>query len=251
MAAKDFFVIGKNISYSLSPELYRKLWEKRGEVEYTFGIKEVEDLRAFMEEVREREEPIAFTVTSPYKEEIIPFLDRLTPDAECMHAVNTVRREAGGDLVGHNTDIYGFIFTLPRLLYSRERALVCGSGGASKAVQEGLRRLGIPFEVASRGAGGTVTYDDLTSVEDFTHLINATPLGSVKVPDLTPPLPYDSTRSGIVYYDLNYAPTLTPFMAEGIKRGACAVNGLAMLSQMIERVQWKFLSSGEIEEVLF
>ncbi|MDD7559853.1 MAG: hypothetical protein SOW44_04925 [Porphyromonas sp.] len=238
----DFCIIGRDIGYTLSPALYAELWAETGEEGHTFVIEDIPRLAPFIEKVRRDRKLSGFTVTSPYKEEIVPYLDRLTPDAEAMRAVNTVRVSEDGLLIGHNTDIHGFMHTLPRLSPLGEWALVCGNGGAAKAVREGLKRLGIPFDLISRHAA-PLTYDGVKSLAGYTHIINATPAGSVKVPDEVLPLPYDTAKAGTVFYDLNYAPPLTPFLMEGLKHGGIAVNGLPMLRAIIFSAQWPFLSN--------
>ena len=240
-----YCIIGKDISYTLSPMIYETMWEGLGE-KHTFEVRDIDTLQPFIDELRSGGLSLkGFTVTSPYKEEIIPFLDRLTPEAEAVGAVNTVRVEEDGTLTGHNTDVDGFLLSLPQLPGGHLRALVCGTGGASKAVQEGLRQAGIPFDVVSRTGHG-LTYKRLSSVWDYTHIINATPLGSSKMPGKRPNLPYDTASPGTVFFDLNYDPAVTPFLTEGLTRHGIALGGLRMLIEMITGPQWRFLRDGTV-----
>lgn len=240
----EFCVIGRNIGYTLSPKLYEEMWKKKAEEGHTFGVEDLPALAPFIRQVKAGTSLRGFAVTSPYKEEIIPFLDALTADAEVMGAVNTVHITSDCRLLGHNTDIYGFVSTLPRFPEKGEKALVCGNGGASKAVQEGLQRLGIPFDLVSRQAS-PLSYPGVKTLAEYTHIVNATPVGSVKLPDCALPLPYDTAVAGTVFYDLNYAPRVTPFMREALERGCVAVDGLPLLTSMIQDSQWRFLLSGE------
>ena len=239
-----YCIIGRNISYTLSPKLYKALWEKSGE-EHTFEVRDIESLGLFMEELRREPLYDGFTVTSPYKEEIIPYLDRLTPEARAVGAVNTVRVSPDGGTEGHNTDVSGFLLALSRTFLEKSTVLVCGTGGASKAVQEGLRQAGLPFDVVSRTGEG-LTYGRIGSLRDYTHVINATPLGSVKIPGEKPALPYDTASPGTVFFDLNYDPAVTPFLAEGLRKGGLALGGLSMLIEMVNGPQWDYLRPSEV-----
>ena len=245
-------IIGRNIGYTLSPELYHRLWEELGE-EHAFEVCDISDLRPFMREVRSGTSPVrGFTVTSPYKEAVLPFLDDLTEEARTVGMANTVHITPDRKLIGHNTDTFGFVHALPRFPFcKKESALVLGTGGASKAVRLGLEKLGIPFSTVSRTVSDSgeriLKYSDIDSLAPFTHIINATPVGSVKLPRQLPPLPYETVRPGTVFFDLNYAPRITPFMEEGLKQGAVAQDGLAMLTAMIsgaKGAQWSFLKEG-------
>ena len=242
-----YCIIGRDISYTLSPRIYETMWEGLGE-EHTFEVRDIDTLQPFIDELRSGELLVkGFTVTSPYKEEIIPFLDHLTHEAEAVGAVNTVRVEEDGTLTGHNTDVDGFLLSLPQIPGEAKRALICGTGGASKAVQEGLRQAGIPFDVVSRTGKG-LTYKRLSSLWDYSHIINATPLGSVKMRDKKPNLPYDTVSPGTVFFDLNYDPSVTPFMLEGLARYGIALDGLRMLIEMITGPQWRFLSKQVVRD---
>ena len=252
----DFCVIGRNIGYTLTPKLYGELWRTTGETAvHTFGVRDLPELAPFIEEVRSGKSSLGgFAVTSPYKVEILSYLDEMTESVARTGSANTVRIEPGGRLIGYNADLYGFRFTLPFSVgQAAMRALVCGTGGASKAVRAGLDDLGISFDIVSRGslAGEALPegvrafrYEEVGSLKAYTHVINATPVGSVKIPETLLPLPYDTARPGTVFYDLNYAPPVTPFMEEGLRRGCAAVNGLSMLRTLIFDCQWPFLRDG-------
>ena len=255
----DFCLIGRNIGYTLSPKIYTELWSATGEMAgHTFGVRDLPELAPFIEEIRSgRLAPLGgFAVTSPYKVEVCSYLDEMTEDAIRSGAVNSVHITPDGRLIGHNTDLRGFSRTLPYSVgQAVMRALVCGTGGASRAVRVGLAELGIPYDIVSRGSlAGTLLpesvrafrYEEMGSLKAYTHIINATPVGSVKIPGVLLPLPYDTARPGTVFYDFNYAPPVTPFMEAGLLRGGVAVNGLPMLRTLIFDYQWPFLRDGII-----
>lgn len=182
-----------------------------------------------------------FNVTIPYKEKIIPLLDRLDATAEKIGAVNTVkiRRAADGRVLaleGFNTDYAGFMSCVVRMLghdYSPLQALILGTGGASKSVAAVLDTLGIGYSFVSRSQQGDniVRYDDLTEamVADSLLIVNATPLGTYPDVDTCPPIPYGAVTPRHKCIDLVYNPLVTEFMKRCAARGAEVVNGLDML----------------------
>jgi shikimate dehydrogenase len=178
-----------------------------------------------------------FNVTIPYKKEIIPLLNTISPEAEAIGAVNCVK-VAGGKLHGHNTDAVGFEAGLARLIGSeRPLALVLGTGGASFAVRYVLGRLGIDHSVISRTkSADTITYNELTpeTVEEHRLIINTTPLGTWPDVESKPAIPYDALSPQHFLYDLVYNPPVTAFLAEGMKRGAATLNGEVMLTVQAE-----------------
>ena len=163
---------------------------------------------------------------------MIPLLDELDPTAAAVGAVNTVK-VVNGRTIGYNTDVDGFRSTLiPLLNGSKPRAIVLGSGGASRAVAFVLRELGIKFRVVSRSRErGDLTWDLLEPivVEVSTLIINTTPLGMAPAKDTKPDLPYTAIGPKHILIDLVYNPERTEFLKAGESRGARTVNGLAML----------------------
>lgn len=240
-----FGLLGQCISYSRSPELFRKIWAG-ATAPYTFSLIDTTDPSAFVREVRSSTEWGGFTVTTPYKVDILQHLDLgCTEVAQAAGAVNAVRCTDEG-LRGHNSDVIGFMQSLAPLLHHcpTPKALVLGTGGATQAVRVALNQLKIPHLTVSRdGTRGDLTYTDLTPsiIEEHRLIIHATPLGSAKYPDQSPPLPYDALTSAHILFDLTYAPAATPFLTEGLQHGAIVRNGFAMLwYQAVEA--WRFFS---------
>lgn len=183
-----------------------------------------------------------FCVTIPYKEEVIPFLDEIDPLAAKLGAVNSVQIIKTGDkikLKGFNTDIYGFQESLKNFIgEKRPKALILGTGGASKAVAGGLEDLGIKYRFVSRSAKeNQFTYEELTQeiIEDYKLIVNCSPLGTFPKDDTCPNLPYQHLSKEHFLYDLVYNPAETLFMKKGAEQGAKTHNGLKMLHLQAEK----------------
>lgn len=186
-----------------------------------------------------------FNVTSPYKERIIEFLDRIDPAAKAVGAVNTVKVCRADDgrvtaLEGYNTDVEGFAQSVAEFvdrLPAGSGALVAGSGGAAKAVCQALKQSGIEAVMVSRNpAEGMLGYDDLTPevMQRNLLVINATPLGTAPDVDSCPPIPYDLLTSSHYAHDLVYNPEETEFMRRCRAAGATVKNGAQMLRAQAE-----------------
>lgn len=185
---------------------------------------------------------IGFNVTAPYKESVMRYLDEIRGIAKDIGAVNTVRikrSDTGIRLIGYNTDCDGFRESLLPLIDipANARALVFGTGGASKAVRHALEMLNIPYLSVSRHpAAGSIGYGDISAqiLRQHTLLINATPLGTF--PDSDGCVLSDFSAIGPEHrcYDLVYNPPMTRFLAEAMRRGATVRNGLEMLRVQAE-----------------
>ncbi|MDE6378641.1 MAG: shikimate dehydrogenase [Duncaniella sp.] len=175
-------------------------------------------------------------VTIPYKERVIPFLDGLSDDAAAIGAVNVIRMEPspqGVRRVGYNSDVVGFRESLRPLLGARhKRALVLGTGGASKAVCHGLATLGVePVRVSREAGRGDLTYADLTPevMAEHTVIVNTTPVGMYPHVDECPDIPYGLLTPAHLCYDLVYNPELTTFLRRAAGHGAATKSGIEML----------------------
>lgn len=176
-------------------------------------------------------------VTIPYKEKIISFLDELDKEAAAIGAVNVIRfeRQKGKlKLTGHNSDVIGFTRSIEPLMESyHTKALILGTGGSSKAIDYGLKQLGLQTLLVSRTRhdSHTVTYEELTPalMDEYKVIVNCTPVGMYPHADLCPDIPYDCLTSRHLLYDLLYNPDTTLFMKKGSDRGATVKNGLEML----------------------
>ena len=186
----------------------------------------MEDLRLKIEDLFNRLD--GMNVTMPYKQTIIPYLDRLDETAEAVGAVNVVHKR-----VGYNTDCIGFMESIKPLLRDSDRkALVLGTGGASKAVCYGLKQLGIaPTLVSRTPKDGMIGYSDLTEglMAEHTIIVNCTPLGMVPDTESYPPIPYELISAQHLLFDCIYNPEETLFLRKGRAQGAKTQNGIEML----------------------
>ena len=179
-----------------------------------------------------------FNVTIPYKREIMPLLDEISPEAQAVGAVNCVKCSAGRR-VGYNTDVVGIRRSLEVLLGAEEgvKALVLGTGGASQAVQYVLRERGIDYLVVSRDrVRGDLAYEDVTAevVAEYRLIINATPVGMYPHTAEAPELPYGSLSERNFLFDTIYNPAQTEFLLRGERAGAQTINGVAMFESQAE-----------------
>ena len=176
-------------------------------------------------------------VTIPYKEKVIPFLDSLSPEARAIGAVNVIRVKHEGTntiLKGYNSDVIGFTQSIEPMLDKKwhKKALILGTGGASKAINYGLKSLGIePVFVSRYERPGTIQYDKITPevVKEYNVIVNCTPVGMYPHTEECPQLPYEAMDSHTILYDLIYNPDQTLFMRKGAEHGADVKNGLEML----------------------
>ena len=176
-------------------------------------------------------------VTIPYKEKVIPFLDSISPEARAIGAVNVIRvvhQKNKTLLKGYNSDVIGFTQSIEPMLDPKwhKKALILGTGGASKAINYGLKSLGIePVFVSRYERPGTIQYQSITPevVREYNVIVNCTPMGMYPHTDECPQLPYEAMDSHTILYDLIYNPDQTLFMRNGAKYGAEVKNGLEML----------------------
>lgn len=232
---KRFGLIGFPLLGSFSPPYFRQKFESLGlpYVYRTHPMETVEALRGFIDL---QPDLVGLNVTIPHKQAVLPELDALDATAEAVGAVNTIviKRTPMLHLTGYNTDVIGFERSLLGFIGdARPPALVLGTGGAAKAVVFVLEQLGIRYLWVGRQASTEVlAYAQVDAALLAAHplVINTTPLGmSPAYADLKPDLPYDAIGAGHFLYDLVYHSEVTPFLAEGVARGAKVKNGLEML----------------------
>jgi len=227
---KVYGIIGKSLKHSFSPRYFNNKFSD-GHLDAIYETFELEKIDA-LPRLLQQKQLAGINVTIPYKEQVIPFLDELDTSVESIGAVNCIQTHKGR-LVGYNTDITGFTRSLrPLLKKHHQQALVLGTGGASKAIQEGLKQLVIPFTLVSRSAEpGTITYTQIDEHLINTHplIINTTPLGTFPDVATKPDIPYQSLKPAHLLYDLVYNPETTAFLQEGLAKGAQVKNGFEML----------------------
>lgn len=230
-------LIGYPLGHSFSRGYFNEKFKAEGiDAEYlNFEIPTIDD---FIEVVESNPDLKGLNVTIPYKEQVINYLDELAPDARQIGAVNVIQiiRQPKGKvkLVGHNSDVIGFTQSIePLLKPHHHKALVLGTGGASKAVFHGLKSLGIEPTYVSRTPKDPsyLTYSQLTPevMAGHTVIVNTTPLGMYPKADACPDIPYDLLTADHLLYDVVYNPDETLFMKRGQAQGATVKNGLEML----------------------
>jgi len=229
---KQFGLIGKHLSHSFSPSFFADLFQKQGiDADYApYELQEISDFPQLMKD------PIfgGLNVTIPYKTAIIPYLDELDPIAAEIKAVNVIAFE-NGKTKGYNTDVFGFQQSIkPFLTYHHERALIFGTGGASKAVAYVFKSLGIDVIFVSQSKSNEsnhFTYEDVNEhmINACKVIVNCTPLGMYPNVDVAPEMPYEALSEEHLLIDLIYNPEETLFMKQGRANGATAMNGLSML----------------------
>lgn len=242
---KQYGLIGKTLSHSFSKRYFTEKFEREGLSAHAYALYEL----ASIEEARSLlQQPLAgLNVTIPYKEAIIPYLDRLDPACASIGAVNCIAFEKG-QMVGYNTDYLGFKQSLQQWLSEHPepasaaplQALVLGSGGAAKAVLKALEDLHIPALTVSRSASGPaqISYETLKQepslYQTHTLLIHTTPLGMYPHTETMPPIDPSFISARHKVYDLVYNPEKTFLMRSLEARGAVVKNGLEMLHLQAE-----------------
>lgn len=244
---KLYGLLGENISYSFSKSYFSEKFKnlQLNDCEYTnFDIADIQD---FSRIINQHENLKGLNVTIPYKEKILPILTNLDETASEIGAVNTIKFLKNGDLVGCNTDAFGFENSLKPLLKSNHnKAFILGTGGASKAIAYVLKKNAINFKFVSRNPSSKVeiAYKDITEkmMKETNLVINCTPLGTSPKTELFPNIPYHFISENHLLYDLIYNPKITTFLAKGKAEGATIKNGLEMLQLQAEE-SWRIWNS--------
>ncbi len=232
---QKYGLIGYPLKHSFSISYFNEKFKSEGiDAEYVnFEIPEIKD---FMEVIEVNSDLCGLNVTIPYKEQVIPFLDELDKDTAAIGAVNVIkiiRKKGKVKLIGYNSDIIGFTQSIEPLLQEHhKKALILGTGGASKAIFHGLKNLGVKGTYVSRTKEtDALTYQELTPeiMTEHTVIVNCTPVGMYPDVDFCPNIPYECITPKHLLYDLLYNPDITLFMKKGAQQGAATKNGLEML----------------------
>lgn len=239
-----FGLIGKDISYSFSQKYFTKKFSQLKLKDYSyenFDLEYIDDLPSVLNKNKESLKGI--NVTTPYKEEVFMYLDEIDEDAKIIGAVNTIKILENGKLKGFNTDVYGFEQSLVPLLKNHiKKALILGTGGASKAIAFVLDKLKIEYKFVSRNPSNskTIFYDQLSEDVMKTHhlIINCSPIGTFPNVENSPNIPYQFVGNKHFLFDLIYNPMETKFLASGKKKGAAIKNGERMLELQADKA-WK------------
>ncbi len=242
-------LLGRNISYSFSKGYFTEKFTRMGLEDHIFTNFDISEITQLPDILKKYGNNLrGFNVTIPYKQVIFNYLDEIDRDAEKIGAVNVVKVFDHKKLKGFNTDSYGFKMSIePLLKQNHKKALILGTGGASKAVSYILDKLGIHHLFVSRKYNSEIkfiTYQDITGelLKEYPVIINATPVGTYPDVESAPDIPYRFLTSGNLLYDLIYNPSLTAFLKKGKDAGAIVKNGQEMLELQAEKA-WEIWNS--------
>lgn len=224
-------IIGYPLGHSFSRGFFTEKFARES-IDAQYLNFEIPDVAMLSDVLRDNPELRGLNVTLPHKQAVIPLLDEMSEEAMEIGAVNVIRVR-NGKLKGFNSDIIGFTNSIMPLLQPHHRkALVLGTGGASKAIRVGLNRLGIEWTYVSRSPrDGMVTYEDITAetLQEYTVIVNCSPVGMFPKVDAAPAIPYELLSPQHLLFDCVYNPEETLFMKKGREQGATVKNGLEML----------------------
>ena len=229
-------LIGYPLGHSFSISYFNQMFQDEN-IDAVYENFEIPSIDELPEVLDSNPNLCGLNVTIPYKEKVLSFLDSISPEARAIGAVNVIRVIHEGrttKLKGYNSDVIGFTKSIEPMLERQwhKKALILGTGGASKAIDYGLRNLGLETVFVSRyERPGTIQYESITPdvVKEYNVIVNCTPLGMYPKTEVCPQLPYEAMDQHNILYDLIYNPDETLFMKCGAEYGAQTKNGLEML----------------------
>lgn len=243
-------LIGKSLSHSFSKSYLEEKFIKENKSDFLYSNFDLENLDTFPELIL-KHHLSGLNVTKPYKESIIPFLNELDVTAKEIGAVNCIKITWENNtpfLKGYNTDYYGFAQSIkPFLEPIHQKALILGTGGASKAIAYALKNVGIDvYYVTSseKKAANYFHYSELNQyvLNAFKLIVNCTPLGMYPKTTVCPDIPFQYLTPEHLLYDLIYNPEETLFLQKGKAQGAVTINGLNMLKLQADKA-WEIWHS--------
>jgi shikimate dehydrogenase len=246
MAKNLLGLIGFPLGHSFSKKYFTEKFQKENISDFEYLNFEIDSIDKLEEIIKSNPNLLGLNVTIPYKETVIPKLNSVDEIAKEIGAVNTIKITSEGHLLGFNTDWLGFSKSLkPFLEPIHERALILGTGGASKAVAYALEKLGVQTIFVSRKAVGKnqLAYSDINEnlLKHFLLIVNTTPVGTFPAIDEAPEIDCSGLSSNHLVYDLIYNPQQTLFLKKAKEKGATAINGLDMLKIQAEEA-WKIFN---------
>lgn len=250
---RRFGLVGYPLGHSFSKKYFTEKFQAEHIIDCSYELYPMKDIDELPELISENPDLNGLNVTIPYKSDIIALLDKISPEAEEIGAVNVVKIKRTAckiELSGFNSDTAGFRDSLfPQLRKDAKKAIVLGTGGSSKAVCYVLRKAGMDLTIVSRNPKpGTITYSEidpnLLAVTDL--IVNTTPLGMFPDIDSKPELDYNLLGKKHVLFDLVYNPELTSFLKMGQKRGCITISGIRMLYLQAEK-SWEIWNNENIQ----
>lgn len=241
---KKFGLIGSTVSHSFSKAFFDEKFFQEGLRDFHYDLYPLTSIDQLTVLLKENPELCGLNVTIPYKEQVMKYLSNISPDATTIGAVNVIKIQ-GNILSGFNTDSDAFFETIEKWFPnpSGSQALILGTGGSAKAVQQALKKLNIPFKLVSReNDHGDYVYADLGKkskiLSAFNLIVNTTPLGMTPNTTAFPPIDYEMLGADHFVYDLIYNPARTLFLQKAEMHGCTIKNGLEMLHIQAEK-SWK------------
>ena len=246
-------LIGYPLGHSFSRKFFTEKFEQEG-IDAQYLNFEIPSIEEFPNIIQNNPELRGLNVTIPYKQQVMQYLDEISEEAKAIGAVNVVRCQRSTvncqpHLTGYNSDVIGFVESIkPLLKPHHKKALILGTGGASKAIRYGLeKKLGMETLYVSRTAReGMITYEDVNEavLKEYEVIVNCSPVGMYPHVDECPALPYEAMNENNLLYDLVYNPLETLFMKKGAAQEATVKNGLEML-HLQAIASWEFWGGEE------
>ena len=239
---RRFGIIGYPLSHSFSQKYFTQKFIDEGISDAVFVNYPIEKIDELLHIITATPDLLGLAITIPYKKQVLSYLTSVSNTVAAMGACNFVKVR-DGKLHGYNTDVVGFEKSfITHLKAHHTKALLLGSGGASAAVAFILTKLNIDYKIVSRSATSEsmIIYEDMNKelIDEYTVIINSTPLGTYPDVDEAPDIPYDYLTSKHYLFDLVYNPPFTKFLRLGKQRGATVQNGYDMLTIQAEE-NWK------------
>ena len=240
---KMYGLIGFPLAHSFSKKYFTEKFEKEGITDTVFYNFPLTSIIEFPQLLKTNSTLKGLNVTIPYKEQVLKYVTILSEEVIQIGAANCIKIR-DNELKAYNTDVIGFEKSfVKKLSAENSKALILGSGGSSKAVQYVLKKLGIDFLIVSRimdNKEGLIEYKHISKeiLNDFTVIINCTPLGMLPDESSFPDIPYSLLTSKHYLFDLVYNPAKTQFLKKGEVQGATIENGYEMLILQAEE-SWK------------
>jgi shikimate dehydrogenase len=243
---KRYGLIGFPLKISFSKDYFSEKFERENFHDHAYELYPIADISEFSEFLKTHPNLCGLNVTIPHKKTVIPYLDGLDQSASEAGAVNVIKFEKDGKLIGYNSDVFGLEQSfLPLLKPHHHSALILGTGGSAMAVASVLRKHNIPYQFVARQKNSEIlTYQDLhqNGFAEANILINTTPLGMAPNTDTCADLPYEKITLDFLCYDLVYTPAETLFLQKSKAQGAVIKNGLEMLHLQADRA-WEIWQS--------
>ena len=238
---QTFGLIGYPLGHSFSQSYFTEKFQKEN-IDARYLNFPIPHITEFPDLLKKHPYLAGLNVTLPYKQQVIDYLDELDPQAKAIGAVNVIKitwKDKIPHLKGFNSDVTGFTRSIsPLMKPSHNKALILGTGGASKAVAYALKQLGLLYRFVSRNPQhpSHVSYQALTPeiIKEYKVIINTTPLGMAPKTDAAPQIPYEGITEEHLAFDLIYNPEITLFLKKCAGKGAVIKNGLEMLHLQAE-----------------